>query len=207
MSIKNPSKPRRPSLPAKGGGRLGEVPTFPAFPEVQHTDEFGLGWWARELPTRARQYIARAYEEFHYDKRYQPIEVYGQGSSGTIPEAVLHGGLLSRGYGFRHGSPSFDFQDPELGGRKLPGGAVVDVIVYQNGRKGGVRVSSIYHSTADPFGKGGSETEEARQQRIRLLARGTLDWVLDVNLAPEFCLENGPDFLIDRDLDRIRRAA
>ncbi len=201
--VSRPALPKRPSKP--GAVRTLEVPTFPAFDDPHNADEFGLGWWAHELPRLARQYIARAYEEFHLDKRYQPIEVYGQGSSGTVPEAVLHGGLLSRGYGFRKGSPSFDFQDPRLGGRKLPGGAVVDLVVYERGRVGGVRVSSIYHSLQDPFGRGGSETEEARQQRVRLLARGGLDWVLDVNLPPQFCLEHGPDPAIDADLDRIRR--
>lgn len=59
---------------------------------------------------------------------------------GTKPERMLFGWLKMRGL-------SFGFQQPLMGGR-LPGGAVVDFIIYDNLPPLVIRVQSYWHESA-----------------------------------------------------------
>lgn len=199
-----PDRPRRPARPSLPGG-AGRLPALPG-PEAQPRDQvgFGLGPWAEDLPGISKQYVSRAYEFFQADKRLPPSQHFGP-TSGTIPELVVFGGLLVRGFTPYGGTArSFEFQSMQLGGRELPGGAVVDFILFHNNRRIGVRVESVFHALSDPFGRGASEVEEARRQKARLLARGAVDNIVDVNLASQgFALEHGPSAVVHNDFRRM----
>lgn len=166
----------------------------------QATDEFGLAYELyRYYPRTSRQYIARALEFLRVSKR---VSLQEQGI-GTGPEMVVFGGLLYRGFLPYGGGPrTFVFQSSQLGGRELPGGAVVDIVV-NIGENVGVRVQGKFHRLDNPFGTGGAESEEDERQRIRLLSYGAVDRLVDVNRNLE--LERGPDPLVEREFDRILR--
>lgn len=197
-----PSLPRLPSLP--GGTRPLDPVVLPKLDVQPATDEFGFGPWAKETPRASRRYMAVAYEDAHLDKRFQPAVYFGVGA-GTIPELVVIGWLIVNGYRRGQRNRGYDFQDDRLGGRQLPGGAVVDVIVYRAARTIGVRVYSIYHSLRDPFGNGGVAVSVNRYQAVRLLSRGAIDTIIDVNLNR--VLEIGYDAAVELDLKRIENNA
>lgn len=192
------SLPKLPSRPALPGRRLPDLPGL-EIPEVpKPAPRFGFGVWADGLPPRSLEYLREAYEYFKLDPRVPPTHQ----EWGTIPEMVVMGGLIERNFEYgQHFGRGFDFQSELLGGRNLPGGAVVDVVVYHNARVVGVRVQSVFHGLRSPFGGGGAKVEEDINQRIRLETRGSLDGVVDVNANQE--LELGPDPLVDREFERI----
>jgi hypothetical protein len=216
MSTTIPKLPSRPKLPARPAlGKRFELPAFP-LPEAKprDTDEYGLGTWAAEIGPTARGYLARAYSYLKLDKaitptaQSSPIAEVNAGA-GTVPELVFFGGLLARNFTSNgYGSRTFQFQSYQLGGRKVPGGAVVDFVLYLGGRVIGVRVDSVFHGLSDPFGRGASEVEEAASQRRRLLASSGLDTVVDVNKSDYgYPMEpGGPDGLVDVDIDEALRA-
>ncbi len=198
-----PRKPRLPTTP-----HHAPAPAFKPFPVGQaDTDEFGLDTKVfGAYCTAIRKYIAKAYEFFHLDKRVAPTHQLVTASvngSGTIPEMVTVGGLLERGFTYGgHGTRSFAYQSQALGGR-IPGGAVVDVLVIINARHIGVRVQSIFHAPTSPF-SGLAKVEEDERQRLRLLATVQIDAVVDVNRDIDgYPLEQGPDPMVEREFDRI----
>lgn len=168
----------------------------------------GLGPWADDLPPKSREYIRRAYDFFRLDPLLPPSQQVmpagDSGKGGTVPEMVVLGGLLARRYSFGGGSArSFANQDWVLGGRRIPGGAVVDTVVFLAGEVVAVRVESVFHAPNGVFA-GGAKVEQDRNQRIRLESRGGYQRIVDVNRYSDgFPLENGPDALVDRDFDRI----
>jgi hypothetical protein len=204
-TIALPKLPALPRLP--GGGRPLAPAASGRLDPAKGTDEFGLGIWAVGLPRASRRYIAVTYEHFGLDKSKQPTAVFAA-TSGTVPESVTMGWLLTNHYGYKHGGPrGFDFQGQVLGGRAIQGGgAVVDFIVYRDHLKIGLRVESVYHSAFDPFGRGGVKSRIDFEQGIRLQSRGAVDLLMSDNLAVwGFPLESGPDDLVELDLSRIER--
>ena len=192
--------------PARFGGTkpFEPVPIAELAPYESPRDRYGLPLltWAGKYGDRVREYLALCYEFFGYDKDIPPIQQGTFGSSGSTPELVFFGGLLKRG--LRYGV-DFQFQSDALGGRQMPGGAVIDFIVYANGLRVGVRVDSVFHSSSFVWA-GRSKVFEDEEQRIRLLARSTVDRVMEVNRRSDaYPLEGGQnsDLLVDRDFDRV----
>lgn len=206
------SRPRRPSAPKKA--RIAspvQSITLPAYEPPQPgravTDEFGLSVEKyKGVPRISRQYLALAYRHLGLDPSVSAVENMSA-VAGTLPEMVFYGALLARGFSdTARTARSFAFQSFELGGRRVPGGAVVDFVVFINNRAIGVRVDSVYHNAANPFGLGGAEIQASILQKERLEARANLS-IEDVNLAAlGYPLENGPDQLVDYDIDRVLAA-
>jgi hypothetical protein len=200
------SLPRRPSLPrkpARGGGRAPIAPVeLPKIEAVTAThDQYGLAWsWAEGLGERCREWMAKAYEYVGFNKNLPPSGQGTFGSSGTIPEMVFFGGLLDRGL-----IPlvDFEFQSEALGGRRFPGGAVLDFLVRVNGLDVGVRVESVYHASDFAFA-GLAKVQEDEGQRVRLLAGGSVQRVVSVNRVSDgYPLESSNNALADADLQRV----
>lgn len=200
------SLPHRPSLPRKPARPGGRKPTEPlGLPDVGTSnplkDEFGLAWvWVEGLGNRVRWWLSLAYEELGFDKNIPPSRQGNYGSSGTIPEMAFLGGLISRGKRYME---DYEFQSEALGGRRFPGGAVLDFLVYTNGLRVGVRVESVFHASDFVFA-GMGKVREDEGQRIRLLSGGVVDRVVGVNRASDgYPLEGSNDALADADLDRV----
>lgn len=209
---------RRPSRESKasrtGGIKAVTLQPMPeswntAYAVTQPTDEFGLtNTIYNKFPKATRYYVSVALTALNL-----PTDIPPQAQGfGTIPELCIYGGLLERGYkrssnGFVDApGRSFIFQSRLLGGR-VPGGAVADFVVFTAGVTIAVRVESIFHSVGQPFGSGGVKIEEDYLQRLRLESAGFIDMVIDVNRASTgFCLENGPDVLVEDDFRRIQSA-
>lgn len=200
------SLPRRPSMarkPARGGGRAPVEPL--ALPKLgvgkADVDQFGLSLsWAGELGERQREWLALAYRELGFDTTRPPSSQGGFGSSGTIPEIVFLGGLLDRG---KQHIVDYEFQSEALGGRRFPGGAVLDFLVYANGLRVGVRVESVFHASDFVFA-GNAGVNEDEGQRIRLLSGGAVDRVVAVNRQSDgYPLEGGNPALADADVNRV----
>jgi hypothetical protein len=200
------SLPRRPSLPrkpARGGGRAPIAPLeLPKIEAVTAShDQYGLAWsWAEGLGERCREWMAKAYEYVGFNKNLPPSGQGTFGSSGTIPEMVFFGGLLDRGL-----IPlvDFEFQSEALGGRRFPGGAVLDFLVRVNGLDVGVRVESVYHASDFAFA-GLAKVREDEGQRVRLLAGGSVQRVVSVNRTSDgYPLEGANNALADADLQRV----
>lgn len=205
MSIPLPRRPSLPRKPARGGGRKPVEPLgLPELSSTALTDEFGLALsWVDGLGSRARSWLALAYQELGFDKRIPPSQQGHYGSSGTIPEMVFLGGLLSRGKRYME---DYEFQSEALGGRRFPGGAVLDFLVYTNGLRVGVRVESVFHASDFVFA-GMAKVREDEGQRIRLLSSGIVDRVVGVNRASDgYPLEGANDALCDADVDRVLNA-
>ena len=171
-------------------------------------DQFGLGKWAARFPPEVRRLLVIALRSTggSLDHPTSPV------GYGTVPELVILGGLLERGFtssrsGFiGHSVHSFIFQSKLLGGRK-PGGAVADFIVFNQHRTIAVRVDSIYHNPESPFG-GAAATERDLVQAARLIGEPFIDRVVDVNRREDgYPLEHGPGMLIRRDFERIMERA
>lgn len=206
MSTKLPSRPKLPSLPRIPSRTKAPAPVEMARPETreQETDEYGLSAEMVEtMSPLARQYLARCMEFVGLNKRESPTR---QGF-GTIPECVLFGGLLERGFTFGNAGPqSFEYQSKLLGGRRVPGGTVIDVLIYSGNRRIAVYVDSIFHSLENPFG-GLSKiyTDDARF--IRALGAPSIDALVRVNRGSAgYPLENGPDAVILHEFDRMLHA-
>lgn len=195
-----PSLPRKPALP--GGTRPYDPPTLPEIPAGKpRTDEHGLALsWCEDLGFRVRGWLARAYEYLGFDKQFPPSGQGHFGSSGTVPEIAFMGGLLTRGLEpFR----DFEFQSEAMGGRRFPGGAVLDFLVYVNGLNVGVRVESVFHASDFVFA-GQAKVNEDEAQRVRLLSSGAVDRVVAVNQqADGYPLEGSNDALADADVNRV----
>lgn len=204
MSLpKLPSLPRRPALP--GGKKPYESPARPEIAAGRAThDEYGLAWqWAEGLGQRQREWIAKGYEYLGFDKNGPPAQQGHFGSSGTIPEIVFFGGLLDRGL---IPFEDFEYQSEAMGGRRFPGGAVLDFLVYTNGLRVGVRVESVYHASDFIFA-GLSKVREDEGQRIRLESGGTVDRVVGVNRQEDgYGLEGPNSEIADADMDRVLHA-
>lgn len=197
-----PARPRLPSrFPLPGRGRLPDLTAGPDLKlgEAEH-DEYGLArHWAGDYCPRVREYLAAAYEYLRLDKDAAPAR-QGLIIAGTVPELVFFGGLLKRGLlPFR----DFEFQSEALGGREMPGGAVLDFVVFVRGLKVAVPVQSVFHASDGAFA-GQSKVFEDYEQRVRVVARGSVDRVVPVNL-PElgYPLERGPDELCDQEFYRV----
>lgn len=166
--------------------------------EDAQTDSYGLGPPYATYPDRSRYYAAIAVKYFGLSPLVSPRPF------ATIAELVVFGMLLDAGFyhyiGPEPAEGTFVFQSYELGGRQ-PGGAVVDFVLFHYGQIG-IRVQSIFHSPQSPFGNGAGDLRE-REQELRLLGRG-FDRIVDVN-EPErgYPIENGPDELVDQELQRI----
>jgi hypothetical protein len=135
-----------------------------------------------------------------FNKNLPPSGQGTFGSSGTIPEMVFFGGLLDRGL-----IPlvDFEFQSEALGGRRFPGGAVLDFLVRVNGLDVGVRVESVYHASDFAFA-GLAKVQEDEGQRVRLLAGGSVQRVVSVNRVSDgYPLESSNNALADADLQRV----
>lgn len=165
-------------------------------------DEFGLLWTIyRNFPRIIREYVAYALEHISgASKSVSP----SQAGYGTVPELVVYGGLLKRGYDPQvTRSKGFYFQSSMLGGR-VPGGAVVDfLVIVGSGERVGVRVQSKFHALQDPFGLGTQKVYADEAQRLRLLTNRTITRLVDVNLPPLRALENGPEAAVYREFERI----
>ncbi len=203
MSIPLPRKPRLPTR------THGEPPVKAEVKRAEPgVDEFGLdpGIFGR-YPRKSRQYCALALEFLKMPKDVTPSSLVFGG--GTIPEMVMFGGLLARGYVYNGGPPKgFAFQRDVLGGRAIAGGgAVEDIVVYRAGRVIAVPVQSVFHGVDNPFGGGLSKIYSDREQQVRVLSRGRVDAVVPVN-EPErgSVLENGPDAAVDHEFTRIELA-
>lgn len=203
------SLPRRPSLPrkpARGGGRKPVEPL--GLPEIGKSnplkDEFGLAWsWVEGMGTTQREWLSLAYAELGFDKNIPPSRQGSYGSSGTIPEMVFLGGLLSVGKRYME---DYEFQSEALGGRRFPGGAVLDFLVYTNGLRVGVPVESVFHASDFVFA-GMGKVREDDAQRIRLLSHGIVDRLVIVNRTSDgYPLENSNEALCRADLDRVLNA-
>lgn len=194
------SLPRKPPLP--GGRKPNEMPSLPQIGEGKPlVDQFGLSVnWSEDLGLRVREWMARAYDYLKFDKRFPPSGQGGFGSSGTIPEIAMMGGLLTEGLvPFQ----DFEFQSEAMGGRRFPGGAVLDFLVYRNGLRVGVRVESVFHASDFVFA-GNAKVVEDEGQRIRLLSGGSVDRVVAVNRQSDgYPLEGSNDSLATADLDRV----
>jgi hypothetical protein len=202
MTIPLPKRPSLPRKPARAGGRKpAEGLGLPQLSSTPLTDQFGLALsWSEGLGNRQRSWLALAYEELGFDKRIPPSQQGNYGSSGTIPEMVFLGGLLSRG--LRH-IEDYEFQSEALGGRRFPGGAVLDFLVYTNGLRVGVRVESVFHASDFVFA-GNAKVREDDSQRIRLESSGVVDRVVQVNRQSDgYPLEGASESLADADLDRV----
>ena len=167
----------------------------------QETDEYGLKWTLyRNYPKRSRYYVSIALAYLRKPRDKSPITL----GIGTIPELVVFGGLLRRDYTFNGLTQgSFYFQSEQLGGREVPGGAVVDFLVWIGGEKVGVRVQGKYHALDNPFYVGREKVEEDELQRTKLLARAGFTRLVDVNEAPRYALEKGPDAAVEQEFRRI----
>jgi hypothetical protein len=196
-----------------------QVPALPEErePAVTGNDEYGfaLDVFGR-FPRDVRYYLDIAYEYIGLNKQQTPTQQTmaqgDRGQAGTVPELVFFGLLLDNGFtyaprGFLAPTTrSFIFQSRLLGGR-VPGGAVADFVVFHNRRVLAVRIHSIFHDERNPFGTGGSKSEEDRRQRIKLVSAGYIDNVVDVNRSIDGApLENGPGHLIRNDLRRVMNA-
>lgn len=181
--------------------------TTPKVPEAtqdiaqhaQQRDRFGLGPAYFTYPDKSREYAARALDFLGLPKGVHPRPF------ATIAELVVFGMLLSAGFhhyvGPEPGGGTFVFQSYELGGRQ-PGGAVVDFVLFHRGAEIGIRVQSIFHSPASPFGNGAGDLREMEQSN-RLLGAG-FERIVSVNEPQRgFPIENGPNELVRRELDRI----
>jgi len=202
MSTRLPSRPglpRRSALP--GGRKPSEQPALGKLEAKPLHDQFGLAWvWAEKLGERARSWISLAYEELGFNKDKPPSGQGSYGSSGTIPEFVFLGGLLSRG--LRYGE-DYEFQSEALGGRRFPGGAVLDFLVYRNGLSVGVRIESVFHASDFIFA-GAAKVRQDEGQRIRLLSGGAVNRVVGVNRQSDgYPLEGNNNALADNDLNRV----
>lgn len=209
MSTRLTRLPRLPSLP--NSGRRADYPPR-AEPEAQQplTDQYGLSVEVfGELPSLARKYIARAFDELGLDKRITPTRQMlpsgDRGAAGTIPEMIFFGGLLEHGYGFRVIGKGFEFQSELLGGR-IPGGSVADFLIFNGPRQTAVFVQSFFHSYASPFA-GGSKVEEDRLLFLRLQSLHGITAVVTVN-DPDwgFPLEHGSAPMIRREIERAIHA-
>lgn len=204
------------SLPAIRLPRVLSVPPLPSMPGKRHvdlptlsnvgrhvvgvTDQYGLDWETfGRYPERARYYGSTAMRFYRL-----PLDQSPQ-AFGTFPELVVVGMCLVHGYtpGLMDGQRSFVYQQEVLGGRQ-PGGAVVDVMVYQGAERVAVRVQSVFHGLDQPFGAGGAKTEQDRRQVLRLRAARAIDRVVNVNRPEDnHPIENGPDHLVEREWERI----
>jgi hypothetical protein len=194
------SLPRKPALP--GGRRPYDPLSLPQLGESPiRKDQFGLAVaWSEELGLRVRQWMARAYEYLDFDKNVPPSRQGHFGSSGTIPEIAFMGALLTEGL---VPFEDFEFQSEAMGGRRFPGGAVLDFLVYVNGLRVGVRVESVFHASDFIFA-GNAKVNEDESQRIRLQSSGAVDRVVAVNRQSDgYCLEGANDALADADLRRV----
>jgi len=61
--------------------------------------------------------------------------------AGTAPERMLFGWLVTHGI-------SFTFQEPVLGGR-VPGGAIIDFVIYEVEPPLAIRVQSYWHTSGE----------------------------------------------------------
>lgn len=167
----------------------------------QVTDEYGLLWSLyRNYPARSRYYVSIALEFLKKPKNVSPQAM----GVATIPELVCFGGLLRRNYRFNSMGPgSFFFQSEQMGGREVPGGAVIDFLVYVGNEKVGVRVNGKFHALDSPFYTGRQKVEEDRLQQIKLLARAGFTRLVDVNEAPRYFFEKGPDPMVEQEFRRI----
>ena len=204
-------KPRKWSKPRKlsrfSARRRADVPTGKPLAGQLATDEFGLSYELyRYTPHLSRQYVARALEHLGLSKRISPT----QQGTGTIPELVVYGGLLARGFhdytvggggGHGIGPRGFVFQHPALGGRSRHGGSVIDVKVFFMGERIAVRVQGKFHALDGPRPDGGAKVTSDQLQVQRLGAESDIDRVVDVNV--NFELEHGPDMLVLGEFERI----
>jgi len=72
-----------------------------------------------------------------------PEETYAQyAPEGTTPERILFGWLRQHGF-------TFAFQSPLMGGRAVPGGAIVDFIIYDKFPPLIIRIMSYWHESVD----------------------------------------------------------
>jgi hypothetical protein len=206
MSITLPKRQSLPRKPALPGGRAPFESLALPQPKVGQADhdQYGLARaWAGDMGQRVREWLSVAYEYLGFDKNKPPSGQGHFGSSGTIPEIAFMGGLLSRGL-----KPfiNFEFQSEALGGRRFPGGAVLDFLVYVNGLRVGVRVESVFHASDFVFA-GNAKVREDEAQRIRLESGGAVDRVINVNRQSDgYPLEGANDALADRDVDRVLEA-
>lgn len=206
MTYKLPPLLPRTPLPRKFAMPGGRKPNeFPANVDIKPgepvRDQYGLAWqWAEKYGQRVREWLAKAYEHLNFDKDFPPSRQGHFGSSGTTPEIAFYGGLLDRGL---RPYEDFEFQSEQMGGRKFPGGAVLDFLVYVNGLNVGVRVESVFHASDFAFA-GLAKVREDEGQRIRLLTNGFIDRVVAVNRSSDaYPLEGVNDQLADADLSRV----
>ena len=205
MSVPLPRKPRLPTRPGRGKPPAALEKQKPGQAAV---DEFGLdvGIFGR-YPRRSREYCAIALRYLKMPLNVTPSSLVFGG--GTIPEMVMFGGLLKRGYIYNsYGPKGFAFQRDVLGGRAISGGgAVEDIVVYRAGRAIAVPVQSVFHGVDNPFGGGLSKVYSDREQQVHVLSRGRINAVVPVN-EPErgSVLENGPDSAVDFEFTRVEMA-
>lgn len=99
-----------------------------------------------------------------------PEEVYMQyAPEGTAPERLLFGWLKRHGY-------MFTFQRPILGGR-LPGGAVVDFVIYDKQPPIILRIMSYWHTSLSA-----QWSDALQKDRLMELGYQVVDlWEYDIN--------------------------
>jgi hypothetical protein len=149
-------------------------------------DEFGLAYELyRNVSPLGRRYIAHALETLGYSKLISP----SQQSPATIPELVVYGGLLLRGFrdfsgpdGGGRGAGPKGFVFRQVHGSKMLGRiAEVDFTLYLGMSVTAVMVDGAFHSADHPAGLGGAAMVKDRRQWQGLLALLDITRVLSVN--------------------------
>lgn len=172
---------------------------------VNDTDQYGLDWEVfGRFPERSRYYGSLALKHYGLPLNQNPGNGMF-GSSGTFPEMIVIGMCLHHGFadGVIDGARSFAFQESMLGGR-VPGGVVVDLMIYHGFDRIAVRVESVFHGLEHPHQIGGQKVEEDRRQAARMMGGRFISRVVNVNRVVDgHPLENGPDYLVERDWLRI----